>query len=173
MDTTTGNVRDQITFRQDGTFAFDEFKTNPSDEDHVTGTFSASGGRLVMDGKNAKDQKSGHTEMSYYVNASAFLLGALLPTGAHEGVVGTWRGFVNSSIPPSVSNRSGEIEFRANGTARGTLTNGGSTQTYEGTFTEVAAQQYKVRFPVSSSVTISMTFRLVDNAALGDTVYQR
>jgi hypothetical protein len=127
MRDNTTEVRDQYTFGVDGAFAFDENKpTEPTTEDHMTGTYVASNGIVVASATNALDGERGRLTFSYYAGETEFSSAALLPEGAHTGIVGAWK----STVKIELLDRPGEtpegatttLEFRNDGTFQATTT---------------------------------------------------
>jgi len=174
-DDTGTTVRDQYTFRADGTFAFDEFKTNPADEDHVSGTWRKEGSQLVGEGINARSGLRGRTRGTYYVNSTQFLPGALLRESGGPGIVGVWTGIlVNESLDgngqvTSSSTTGGRFAFRADHTATATV-NG---QTRETTWEDKGENHYRVVLSSGGGLTLSTTFTLVDDLALAGQIYTK
>ena len=161
--------------RSSGTFSFDEFKTNPADEDHVTGTWRKDGSELVGEGTNAKDGKRSRVRGTYLVNATTFMPGALLREGGGPGLTGVFTGtYVRQSLDAngqalSTHSSGGRSEFRADHTVAATL-NG---QAREVTWEDKGGGKYRVILSSSGGLTLSTTFTLVDDSALGSIVYRK
>ena len=172
-DDTGNTVRDQYTFRADGTFAFDEFKTNHADEDHLSGTWRKDGSQLVGEGTNTKDGKRGRTRGTYYVNATSFIPGALLRESGGPGLVGVFSGSLVQEIldangaVTATNTATSRFEFRANNTVTATV----SGRTSEVTWEDKGQNRYRVILSSSGGITLSTTFTLVDDNALGGAIY--
>src|SRR5262245_8043402 len=125
-------VRDQYVFRADGTLTFDEFKPDdPANEDHVTGTYTATDDTIVLEGTNANGGGRARGTVTYYANATMFATQALRPAGAHTGIVGEWFAIVKSEYPdePGRPAEGGTVsyQFRSDGTFTGTINNADGT----------------------------------------------
>jgi hypothetical protein len=163
-------VRDQYVFGADGTFTFDEFKPDdPANEDHVTGTYTASDDTIVVEGTNAKDGARSRGTVTYYANATMFATQALRPTGAHTGIVGAWTGTVIVEFPDEPTRPAEGVTaiytFRADGTWTGTGNNadGTSIAAQQGTHLEESPGVFRL---FRTGDTVGSTFQMLDDDAL-------
>jgi len=162
-------MRDRFTFSADGTMTFDENKPDArADEDHLTGTYTASDREVVATLASTGDAGHRRITFGYYANDSLFSPNALQPTGAHDGIVGTWVGSTkmedvdDPSQPVLGSTLTGE--FRADGSLHWSATphDGSAVRTYDGTWTAESADTFRT---AASGVSDSVV-KLVDGQAL-------
>jgi hypothetical protein len=177
-DEETGEVEDRYLFDAEGGFHFDEF-TGTDSEDHIAGTWNTGGGVLTMIAPDDQDPSiEYHVEISYHAGADRFAWGALLPDGAHDGVLGTWNGSTRIEArtqghDPELSGSALRLTVREGGGAEVRLTPvGEDARTYDATWSEAEEGGIEIEFTVGQ-VTIHSTFELIDGAALGDLVYTR
>jgi hypothetical protein len=173
----TTDVEDEFTFGEDGRFAFDEL-LDP-EGDHVAGTYTATPEMLVAEGVNAPTGEHVRLTTTYYVNATAFAPDALLPLGAHDGVVGTWTGRMLAEVldgggnPTEVFGGSATYQLRADGTATITeVPEGEPETTKQATYEATGADLYEVSYQPSADLTISVSLHFLDGAALVGTLYR-
>ncbi len=166
-------MRDRYTFGRDGAFAFDEFKPDdPSLEDHLSGTYEASGDTVVATVTNAPDAVRARLTFSYYADATSFSSAALRPTGAHDGVVGVWRGLAKLEFldePGRAPDGALEVDtFRADGTfsATSSAPDGSAPQVWEGTYAEESPGVFSATASADSGASRTVTWELLDDAAL-------
>jgi hypothetical protein len=166
-------LRDQYTFGQDGTFAFDEFKPDdPSTEDHLVGTYQAADRTVVATATNTPDGKRARLTFSYYASSSSFSSGALLPSGTHQGIVGIWQGVMKlEDLDETGRAPQGATEtdtYRADGTFQVTQTpsDGSPPGAWEGTYTEDSTGLFTATGTTSTGESRITTFRLLEDAAL-------
>lgn len=171
---TDGSVRDRWVFKADGTFTFDELSNPPAQQDHVSGRFGVSGQTLNGQGTNSKDGKSATMRVTYFANADKMCVGALLPQGSLNGVVGTWFGEQTSTVSDGTQVTTGiRVQVRGDQTATVTITGAtAAAGAREATWEDKGGGVYKVRFG-SGTITISQEYTLLDGKALCDTVYDR
>jgi hypothetical protein len=162
-------MRDRFTFSADGSMTFDENKPDArADEDHLTGTYTASDREVVATLANTGEAGHRRITFSYYANDSLFSPNALHPTGAHDGIVGTW---VSSTKMENVDDPSQPVvgstltgEFRTDGSLHWSVTphDGSAVRTYDGTWTAESTDTFRAAADgVSDSV-----IKLVDGRAL-------
>ncbi|HXI58709.1 MAG TPA: hypothetical protein VNO55_21730 [Polyangia bacterium] len=166
------SLRDQYTFRRDGTFAFDEFKpTEPASEDHLAGTYQASDRTVTADVSDPKDARPVRLTFSYFVNTGSFSPAALRPTGTHEGIVGVWEGIAkieHLDQPGSVPDGSSLVQaFRADGTFTTTSSahDGSAPKIAEGTYLETSPGLFSAT-AVTDTGTSVVTLQMLDGVAL-------
>jgi len=178
----TGEMRDRWVFDNDGTFTFDENKPDePQAEDHVTGTYTAADGIVTATATNTLVPGQVRVTFSYHAGPTQFASAALLPRGAHTGVVGVWKGIARSETLGDTSEgpegNEGEYDFHADGTYRATLTpvDGSAPTVAEGTWTADGGDKLTVTSTNASGTTVQHTFQMLDGAALTDAgrVWQR
>ncbi len=166
------SLRDQYTFGRDGTFAFDELKPDdPATEDHLSGTYQATDRTVVANVTQARDGRPARLTFSWFANATSFSTAALLPTGAHQGIVGGWDGIVKierldepGSIPDGASTAQ---TFRADGTFTATTTrhDGSAATVVEGTYVEDPPGLFTATAVTATGPSV-MIAQLIDGAAL-------
>jgi hypothetical protein len=162
-------VRDQYVFGPDGSLTFDEFKPDdPTSEDHVTGTYTATDDTVVAAGTNAKDGARSQITFTYYANGTMFATQAWRPTGAHTGIVGEWTATVNLVFPDEparpAENTSATYQFRADGTFTSTSRSADATiVTEQGTYHEETAGVFHM---IPTGQTAGRSLQMIDDAAL-------
>jgi hypothetical protein len=166
-------LRDQYTFGQDGTFAFDEFKTDdPSAEDHMVGTYEATDGTVVAAVTNTPDGQRARLTFSYYASPRSFSTGAFLPTGAHDGIVGVWRGVMTLELldetgrPPQGAEETDT--YRDDGTFQATMTpsDGSPAIAWQGTYAEDSPGIFTANGITTDGAHRTATWQLLENATL-------
>ncbi len=164
----TGEVRDQFSFRGDGTFLYDEFKEDPSEEDHLSGTYSVEEGLLILDSQGTQRASS------YYLGDAELVVEAFLPFGEPLDGAGQWRQTVLRELVPGTSVREETVlVLDADSTAHLTTKHGDEVVAdYSGSWSQPAPTSYRVLFSVSG-VDVSMNLAVVEGFALGGIVYQR
>jgi hypothetical protein len=162
-------VRDQYVFRADGSLTFDEFKPDdPASEDHVTGTYTATGDTIVATGTNAKDGARSQITFTYYANETMFATQVWRPMGAHTGVVGEWTATVKVVFPDEPA-RAGEdatatYQFRADETFTATSKSAdASIVTVQGTYHEETPGVFQM---IPTGATVGRSLQMIDDAAL-------
>ena len=178
----TGEMRDRWVFGNDGSFTFDENKPDDrQNEDHVTGTYVAVDRIVTATATNTLEPGEVRVTFSYYAGPTQFASAALLPRGAHTGIVGVWEGIARMESPSDSTQgpdgSEGEYEFRADGTFRATITpfDGTAPRVTEGSWTAAAGDRFVLTTTTTSSTTLTHTFQMLDGAALTDDgrVWQR
>jgi len=171
----TGEMRDRWVFNDDGTFTFDENKPDePQAEDHVTGTYTAADGIVTATATNTLVPGQVRVVFSYHAGSTQFASAALLPRGAHTGIVGVWAGIARSETLGDTSEgpegNEGEYDFRADGSFRATLTpiDGSAPTVAEGTWTADAGDRFTLTSTNTSGATVHHVFQLLEGAALTD-----
>jgi hypothetical protein len=166
-------LRDQYTFGQDGTFAFDEFKADdPTAEDHLVGTYQATDRTVVATATNTPDSKRARLTFSYYASSTSFSSAALLPEGAHQGIVGVWQAVMKLEYLDETGRApQGSTEtdsYRADGTFQVTQTpsDGSPPAAWEGTYTEDSPGLFTAAGATSAGESRVATFQLLEDAAL-------
>jgi hypothetical protein len=172
FDSTT--LHDELVFNADGTFSFDEFRDDPSLEDHVRGTYSADSTFIALEGTNLRDG-SRRIGAYYYVSAATLLHDCLLREGKGTGIVGTWLGKhtwealdAGGNVTESLT-RKGRFEYRLDRTVMATI----DGRVLHGTYAEIAANEFRTTFPQGPDQTVIVTMKLVDDRALGPVAYQK
>jgi hypothetical protein len=166
-------LRDQYTFGQDGTFAFDEFKADdPTAEDHLVGTYQATDRTVVATATNTPDGTRARLTFSYYADPNSFSTGAFLPNGTHDGIVGVWDGTMALEVldEPGRGPQGAAVTYtyRADGTFAGTETPTDLSPpiAWEGTYTEASAGIFTADGFTADGSRRTATWQLWENAAL-------
>jgi hypothetical protein len=148
VDTT--EVKDQWAFTADGTMTFDENKPDARDEeDHVTGSYTASDGVIVATATNTNAPGNVRVTFTYYANGTVFSSHAMRASGAHDGIVGEWTQMAkieNLDDPSALADGSvATREFRADGTFHWVAApyHGGAGVTSDGTWTAESADTFR------------------------------
>ncbi len=164
-----GNIRDQFAFNGDETFSFDEYKEDPADEDHVSGTYVVDEQELVM------ETQGGSARTSFYVNDGELLIDTFLPEQQTEGGIGRWQRTSRQSAPVvgiEVSEQT-TVDIAADGTATWlTISDSDVVEDLAGTWEFQPPRTYRVSLSVGGAE-FSMDMELVDGSALGGTLYER
>ena len=85
----TTEVKDQWAFTANATMTFNENKPDARDEeDHVTGSYTASEGVIVATATNANAPGNVRVTFTYYANGTVFSSHAMRASGGHDGIVG-------------------------------------------------------------------------------------
>jgi hypothetical protein len=118
-DTPLADLADRFTFGKDGSFAYDETRRDPTEGDHHAGTYEARDDVFVAT-VTTKDGRRARMTYSYYASDTTFALTALHPEGAHDGLVGTWKGhagfeWLSATDEPSMV-LDLTLQFRGDGT---------------------------------------------------------
>jgi len=178
----TGEMRDRWVFGDDGSFTFDENKPDEREaEDHVTGTYTAADGIVTATATNTLVPGQVRVTFSYHAGPAQFASAALLPRGAHTGIVGVWNGIARSETLGDTSQapegNEGEYDIRADGTFGATLTpvDGSAPTVAQGTWTADGGDKFTFTSTNASGTTVHHTFQLLEGAALTDLgrVWQR
>ena len=180
MRADTNEVRDQYTFKADGTMTFDENKPDArAEEDHLTGPYTVADGVVVATLTSASGQSHERATFTYYADGAVFSpYGVKAPAG-HQGIVGVWTGSIklenldDPSAPAGGANVT--RDFRADGTFRWTSTphDGSAVRTYDGTWVAESADTF--RTVTADAAGSTNVIRLVaDEALIPDgSVWQR
>jgi len=146
----TTEVKDQWAFTANGTMTFDENKPDARDEeDHVTGSYTASEGVIVATATNANAPGNVRVTFTYYANGTVFSSHAMRASGAHDGIVGEWTQMAkieNLDDPSALADGSvATREFRADGTFHWATApyHGGAVVTSDGTWTAESADTFR------------------------------
>jgi hypothetical protein len=165
----TTEVKDQWAFTANGTMTFDEYKPDARDEeDHVTGSYTASEGVIVATATNANAPGNVRVTFTYYANGTVFSSHAMRASGAHDGIVGEWTQMAkieNLDDPSALADGSvATREFRADGTFHWVTApyHGGAAVTSDGTWTAESADTFRTTTTDGSTNVI----KLVDGEAL-------
>ena len=171
---TATELRDRYQFGANGSFAFDENKPgSPQTEDHMTGTYVASGGVVTATVTNTLEPGQARLTFSYYAGATQFSSGALRARAGHTGIVGVWTGVVKiERLDGSEQSPAGdevEAEFRADGSYRWTVTpfDGTAARVTEGTWVLEGGTMFRITFGSSD-----LLFQLFDDQVLGTQVLE-
>lgn len=166
-DPDTGDVTNQITFKDGGRFTLMDDSGNTSQ-----GSYSIDGDTMKLQGTD--DQGASlEAEFTYYAGADQFVLGALLPQGDVNGPVGTWTGRLRSvSNGKTTIDETDTYDLSTDGSATVHAVASGSTSDATGTWTTEDGGVV-VTF-VQQNITFHLHLQLIDDgAALGGQVYTR
>jgi hypothetical protein len=170
----------RLVFDADGTFTSDDAKKQPQVvEEHGRGAWLLTTSALERDEVTDAAPGRTRTRATYYVNDRRLYLQALLPTGAHAGVVGTWVGTSRtdqldaSGMATATTTRTTTLELRPDGTLVETVAGSGSAPAGDvraGSYTVDAATGELV---VTLGGATTDRYDAPDGAALGQSPYTR
>jgi hypothetical protein len=154
-----------FTFGEDGSYLFSE----DGGDDRLEGTYEADATTLFVDGVSA-DGSSVEMEYTYYANADVFVFGAGHPEGDHDGPVGTWVGRLRVDDGVDVVGAASTMTLAADntGTIEQVPFDGSETFTADGTWGPDPDASGGFELEVEADgFTVSISFEIVDDAALG------
>ena len=169
-------VDSRIVFGADGSYRYEE----PQLPLTITGTYVIDGTTFVATGTDGAGNRSRRT-MPFRANATTLVTEAMLPTGEHSGVTGSWAGgFMDEFLDAggavvSTAGSSATYTFEDSGDVSWTRTpTPGDPESHTGTWT-YSAPVVSVLYmdPEIPSVTLRTRFTLLDDTALGGRTYTK
>jgi hypothetical protein len=170
------------TFKEDGTYQTDIQGPQTNGPQHVDGTYAVNGGLLTVELPDTANPNNAKTrgQTTFYISADGkqLAMGALLPQGNHNGVVGAWKTSVLSekvdqrgAVTLKLLDETNEITFTADGKVTQVITsNGGldgnTTTTTAGTWRLDAATNRIIAIASSSDQGFP-TLTFLDGQVLG------
>jgi hypothetical protein len=175
-----GAPDERVTFEDNGVVSLENF--GPESDDPVfAGAWSVSGSELSISATSERGTQASY-QVSYFVGGDALGLAALLPVGAHVGLVGTWQAIMRTVIdsPDDLGDRSIDgimtVTLNADQTALYQWADGDGApiESHDAMWDRDAEQPDRI--VVSYAITggdVSLRFTEIGDDALAGTVYRR